>query len=306
MERYLAATLAGLLMVISGLPVSVSADPATSFHSTRAPVPAAECQSHVAYDRDLTLPGYLLPTSAGPRTCIPFTTVAAHPTAADRGDFYVDEFTDAKLRERWAACKLDKECHDRVYRQVMARHPPNKEYNLQDPHGRFLLGKIVEKGGDTDLTAIRRPGYFSRPPYNEAIAAVDAQTYMVEFTAPAEAYERLHQNMTAAIRIRGWYIRGAGIDAGKGARKRALIIASGGGGDRITAIDDPVDKAYVIDPKTGDTIPDDDWPNATTGVKGEAAWRQVWFVLHQAGFDVLALDRRGVGISGGFSDTNTL
>ena len=306
MQRYLAATLPGLLMMMGGLSVSVAADPAASFHSTRAPVPAPECQAHVAYDRDLTLPGYLLPTSAGPRTCIPFTTVAAHPTAADRGDFYVDEFTDAKLRERWAACKLDKECHDRVYKQVMARHPPNKEYNLKDAHGRFLLGKIEEKGGDTDLTTIRRPGYFSRPPYNEAIAAVDAQTYMVEFTAPAEAYERLHQNATADIRIRGWYIQGAGIDDGKGARKRALIIASGGGGDRVTAIDDPVDKAYVIDPKTGDTIPDDDWPNATTGVKGEAAWRQVWFVLHQAGFDVLALDRRGVGISGGFSDTNTL
>ena len=306
MQRYLAATLPGLLMVMGGLSVSVAADPAASFHSTRAPVPATECQAHVAYDRDLTLPGYLLPTSAGPRTCIPFTTVAAHPTTADRGDFYVDEFTDAKLRERWAACKLDKECHDRVYKQVMARHPPNKEYNLKDPHGRFLLGKIEEKGGDTDLTTIRRPGYFSRPPYNEAIAAVDTQTYMVEFTAPAEAYERLHQNTSADIRIRGWYIQGAGIDDGKGARKRVLIIASGGGGDRVTAIDDPVDKAYVIDPKTGDTIPDDDWPNATTGVKGEAAWRQVWFVLHQAGFDVLALDRRGVGISGGFSDTNTL
>jgi len=306
MQRSFAATLPGLLMVICGLPVSVAADPATGFHSTRAPVPATDCQAHVAYDRDLTLPGYLLPTSAGLRTCIPFTTVAAQPTAAERGDFYVDEFTDAKLRERWAACKLDTECHDRVYKQVMARHPPNKEYNLEDPHGRFLLGKIEEKGGDTDLSTIRRPGHFSRPPYSEAIAAVDSQTYIVEFTAPAEAYERLHQNMTADIRIRGWYIQGAGIDTGTGGKKRALIIASGGGGDRVTAIDDPVDKAYVIDPRTGETIPDDDWPNATTGVKGEAAWRQVWFVLHQAGFDVLALDRRGVGISGGFSDTNTL
>ncbi|HEY2402103.1 MAG TPA: hypothetical protein VGI23_17245, partial [Steroidobacteraceae bacterium] len=63
---------------------------------------------------------------------------------------------------------------------------------------------------------------------------------------------------------------------------------------------------YVVDPKTGNTIPNDDWPNATTGVKGQAVWRQAWFTLHQAGFDVLALDRRGVGISGGFSDTNTL
>jgi hypothetical protein len=306
MERHFLATALTVLMAISGLPPTFAADASTSFHSTRAPVPATDCQAHVAYDRDLTLPGYLLPTAAGPGTCIPFTTVAAQPPAADRGDFYVDEFTDAKLRERWAACKIDKECHDRVYKQVMARHPPNKEYNLKDPHGRFLLGKLAEKGGDTDLSSIRRPAYFARPPYEEAIAAVDAQTYMVEFTAPAEAYERLHQNMTAAIRIRGWYIQGVGVADGKGGRKRALIIASGGGGDRVTAIDDPVDKAYVVDPKTGETIPDDDWPNATTGVKGQAAWRKVWFDLHQAGFDVLALDRRGVGISGGFSDTNTL
>ena len=306
MERYFAATLLGLLMGIVGPRATVAADPASNFHPTRAPVPATDCQAHVAYDRDLTLPGYLLPTSAGPGTCIPFTTVSAQPAAGYRGDFYVDEFTDAKLRERWAACKIDKACYDRVYKQVIARHPPNKEYNLQDPHGRFLLGKIEEKGGDTDLGAIRRPAYFSRSPYNEAIAAADPQTYMVEFTAPSEAYERLHQHITADIRIRGWYIQGAGIDDGKGGRKRALIVASGGGGDRVTAIDDPVDKAYVIDPKTGNTIPDDDWPNATSGVKGEAVWRQVFFNLHQSGFDVLALDRRGVGISGGFSDTNTL
>jgi hypothetical protein len=306
MERYFAATLPGLLMVISGLKVTLAADSSTDFHSSRAPVPATDCQAHVAYDRDLTLPGYLLPTSAGPRTCIPFTTVSARPTAGYRGDFYVAEFTDAKLRTQWAACKADKDCYDRVYKQVIARHPPNKEYNLKDPHARFLLGKIEEKGSDTDLSTIRRPAYFSQPPYKEAIAAVDSQTYMVEFTAPAEAYERLHQHMTADIKIRGWYIQGAGIDDGKGGRKRALIIASGGGGDRITAVDDPVDKAYVIDPKTGNTIPQDDWPNATSGVKGEAVWRQVFFDLHQAGFDVLALDRRGVGISGGFSDTNTL
>jgi hypothetical protein len=286
------------LIVMSGLRVTLAAEP--------FPVPPPDCQAHVGYDRDLTLPGYLLPTSAGPKTCIPFTTAAAQPPAGYRGDFYVDEFTDAKLRERWAACKVDKACYDRVYKQVLARHPPNKEYNLEDPHARFLLGKIDEKGGDTDLSTIRRPAYFSRPPYNEAIAAADPQTYVVEFTAPAEAYERLHQHMTADIRIRGWYIRGAGIDDGKGGKKRALIIASGGGGDRVTAIDDPADKAYVIDPKTGNTLPNDDWPNATSGVKGEAVWHQMFFGLHQAGFDVLALDRRGVGISGGFSDTNTL
>lgn len=268
--------------------------------------PATDCTAHVGYDRDLTMPGYLLPTSAGPRTCIPFTTTRAHPPKGYKGDFYVDEFTDAKLRERWQECKKDKDCRKRVYDQVIKRHPPNHEYALKDAHGRFLLGKVDEKGGDTDLGQIRRPGFFARAPYNEPIAAADPDTYVVEFTAPVEAYERIHMKMTGDIKIRGWYIRGAGIDDGKGGRKRALIIMNGGGGDRITAIDDPKDVAYTIDPKTGETIPDDDWPKGGTGVQGERYWRQTWYRLHQAGFDVLAMDRRGVGISGGYSDTNTL
>ncbi len=268
--------------------------------------PATDCTAHVGYDRDLTMPGYLLPTSAGPRTCIPFTTARAHPPKGYKGDFYVDEFTDAKLRERWEECKKDKDCRKRVYDQVIKRHPPNHEYALKDPRGRFLLGKIDEKGGDTDLGQVRRPGFFARAPYNEPIAAADPNTYVVEFTAPVEAYERIHMKMTGDIKIRGWYIRGAGIDDGKGGRKRALIIMNGGGGDRITAIDDPKDVAYTIDLKTGETIPDDDWPKGGTGVQGERYWRQTWYRLHQAGFDVLAMDRRGVGISGGYSDTNTL
>lgn len=306
MKYCLAGRAFGLLLLAGGLVGLAAADAPRDFQPTIAPVPPPDCQAYVAYDRDMTLPGYLLPTSAGASTCIPFTSVAAHPPKGYQGDFYVNEFTDTKLRERWVACKANKQCYDRVYKQVMARHPPNKEYKLTDPHGRFLLGKIEEKGGDTDLTTIRRPAYFSRAPYNETIAAADGDTYIVEFTAPVEAYERLHQHMTGDIRIRGWYIRGAGIDDGKGHRKRALIISSGGGGDRITAIDDPSDQAYVVDPKTGNTIPNDDWPSAKTGVKGEAVWRAAWYTLHQAGFDVLAFDRRGVGISSGFSDTNTL
>src|ERR1700737_1705420 len=118
MKHYFAVTLLGLLMAITGLNAAAAADKSTHFHTTRAPVPPADCQAHVAYDRDLTLPGYLLPTSAGPRTCIPFTTVSAQPPAADKGDFYVDEFTDAKLRERWTACKADTVCYDRVYKQA--------------------------------------------------------------------------------------------------------------------------------------------------------------------------------------------
>lgn len=271
-----------------------------------AMLPPPDCHAYVAYDRDMVMPGYILPTKAGARTCIPFTSTRAHKPAGYHGDFYVDDFTDEKLRKRWEDCEHTPDCRKRVYDQVIKRRPPNKEYGLTDAKGRYLLGKIDEKGDATDLGQIRRPGFFARAPYAEPIAAADGDTYVVEFTAPVEAYERIHRHMTGDVKIRGWYIRGAGVEDGKGHRKRALIIMNGGGGDRITALDDPRDVAYAVDPKTGITIPDDDWPKGGTGVQGERYWRQTWFRLHQAGFDVLAMDRRGVGISGGFSDTNTL
>ena len=61
------------------------ADPAP-FHSTRAPVPSPDCKARVGYDRNMVLPGYLLPTSEGPRTCIPFTTAYYHPPFMRRFD----------------------------------------------------------------------------------------------------------------------------------------------------------------------------------------------------------------------------
>jgi hypothetical protein len=291
-------------LFVAALMLPAAAPPPT--RTAAAPVvPKFECEAYVAYDRDMKLPGYILPTKAGPRTCVPFTS-ALFPRPKDyQGDYYVDEFSDAKLRERWTACKADPACNKRVFAQVMKRHPPNREYALKDPHGRFLLGKVEEKGGATDLRTVRRPGFFARAPYAEPIAALDAQTFVVEFTVPVEAYERLHQGMKGDIRIRGWYIRGAGIDDGHGGRRRALIVHSGGGGDRIAAIDDPRDIAYVVD-ANGVTVPNDDWPNATTGVQGQRKWREAWRKLNEAGFDVLALDRRGIGLSGGYSDTNTL
>jgi hypothetical protein len=301
--RFSAAVLIALAAAIPFVP-AVRVQSSTVPNLPPEPVP--DCTARVGYDRDMVLPGYILPTSAGPRTCIPFTTALVRRPPDYKGDFYVNEFTDEKLRQRWEDCKKDKPCYDRVYKQVMARHPPNKEQSLTDAHARFLLGKIEEHGASTDLTTIRRPGYFASEPYKEPIALKESETYTVEFTAPPEAYERLQRHAIENIQLRGWYIRGTGIDEGNGHKVRSLIIISGGGGDRVTAIDDPRDKGYEIDPKTGATIPNDDFPNATTGVKGMAPWRRMAYVLNEAGFDVLQFDRRGIGISGGFSETNTL
>src|SRR3546814_14177255 len=71
---------------------------------TRAPVPPFECKAYVAYDRDMELPGYWIATSAGDRTCVPFTSTLNQPPEGYRGDYYVDEFTDTKPIGR-ASCR---------------------------------------------------------------------------------------------------------------------------------------------------------------------------------------------------------
>lgn len=291
------------VVIMSG--AILSGEASAQARGATPPVPPFECEAMVHYDREMKLPGYILPTSAGPRTCIPFTTSLHRPPTGYKGDYYVDEFTDAKLRARWEACEEDKNCRKRVFDQVHKRRPPNHEFRNHDARDRFLLGKVQEQGARTDLAQIRRPAFFARQPYAEPFSAVDGDTSVVEFTVPVEAYERLHLGMDGTWRIRGWYIRGEGVEGPDGTRRRALIISSGGGGDRIAAIDDPRDVHYTVS-KDGTTVPNDDWPSKRTGFQGMRYWREVWRRLHEAGYDVLALDRRGVGISGGYSDTNTL
>src|SRR5690606_40941407 len=63
----------------------------------------------------------------------PFSTVKAKPPANYVGDFYVDEFSDERLRAKWADCKLEEKCRERVGKQIQARRPPNKEYRNTNP-----------------------------------------------------------------------------------------------------------------------------------------------------------------------------
>jgi hypothetical protein len=263
-----------------------------------------DCEAYVAYDRDMKLPGYLVAGTDGTSACVPFTTVGARPPAGYAGDFYVAEFAEAKLREDWLACKADATCAARILRVIEARSPPNRERRIEDPHRRHLLGKVPETT-DLDLRLVRRPAFFARAPYGESIAAAEPSTYTIEFTAPPEPYERIHRGLTTPVKLRGWYLRGAGVADSRGRRQRALVVMTGGGGTRLVAIEHPSDRLYGVDPATGKTSINS-FPNATTGSPGQAGWRALIAMFHQAGFDVLAYDRRGVGVSSGYSDTNTL
>jgi pimeloyl-ACP methyl ester carboxylesterase len=269
------------------------------------PEPAAECEARVGYDRDRKMTGYILPTAAGERTCIPFSTVGQRPPADYRGDFYVDEFSDQRLRARWADCKKDKKCRKRVGEQIHDRRPPNKEFRTTDPAHIHLLGKLPQdETGDIDLARVRRPAFFAAAPWNEAFAALDARAHTVEFTAPRDPHEILHHKMKGDVRLRGWYIGGDGVDDGAGGKKRALIVMTPGGGGRIAAITHPDDQLYRI--KDDGETKINKFPSERSGGTGQQLWRDLARTYNEAGFDVLLYDRRGVGVSTGFNDINTL
>lgn len=267
-------------------------------------IPPTDCHAWVGADRNAELPGYLLPQPSGAIQCVPLLLTANKPPAGYHGDFYVDEFTDAKLKARWAACKVDAACFQRIDEQMQRWLPPNKARatrvtGLVDPVGK------IEPDGAVDLRQIRKPGFFGKPPYAEAVAEADGRTHVVEFTVPRDPLERLALNLQGNIKLRGWYVEGAGVADGRGGHTRALVIMSPGGSGQLTAIQHPADVAITIDPATRRAEPVR-YPNTTTEGIGMRMWRDHLYALNRAGFDVLAYDRRGEGLSGGYSDTNTL
>lgn len=266
--------------------------------------PATDCTAWVGTDRNTELPGYRLPQSDGRLVCVPLLLTAAKPPAGDAGNYHVAEFTDAKLKQRWADCKADAACFARIDAQIQRWLPPNKERatrvtGMVDPVGR------IDSDGEVDLRQIRKPGFFAKAPYREPVAEADGRTHVVEFTVPRDPLERLKLNMPGDIKLRGWYVEGVGVDDGQGRRVRALVIMSPGGGGQLTAISHPDERAITIDPATRRATAVR-FPNATTEGIGMDMWRDHLYALNRAGFDVLAYDRRGEGLSGGFSDTNTL
>ncbi len=271
----------------------------------RPPAPATDCKAWVGTDRNKELPGYIIPKPSGGTVCVPLLLSAFAAPEGYKGDFHIEEFTDAKLKERWSSCKADPACFARVDGQMKRWLPPNKARSPRTTGAVDPIGKIDSDDPSVDLSQIRRPRFFAKAPYEEGIARADERTYIVEFTVPRDTFERIDLKMNDPIKLRGWYIEGAGVDDGKGGRIRALVLMAPGGGNQLTAIQHPDEKSYRIDPATRKTA-GIAFPNATTETMGMRWYRENLQALNEAGFDVLAYDRRGEGISGGFSDTNTL
>jgi hypothetical protein len=245
--------------------------------------------------------GYLPAFKDNKRVSIPFMPVTIQPPLGYRGDFYVDEFTAPKLKQRWQELKVKDPA---AAKKIMDSLGIGKK--LEYRHIGSLGSNGVVNGNDSlKLTEIRRPAFFGQSPYFEDIAKVEQDTYTVEFTVPRGLYEQRILKVTEPIKLRGWFIKGKGILNANGKRTHALIIYNTGHSCQLCAIQHPDAPYSVFDPKTkqyiGVSYPSKDFQTERGGSLSE---RQRFYEYNKAGFDVLTVDKRAHGYSGGFNARN--
>jgi hypothetical protein len=235
---------------------------------------------------------------------IPFGQPSHLPPIGYQGDFYVDEFTDAKIKQAWQELKeKDPEAAKKVV-DGLGYKDGKKEKRVI---GALDSNGVINGNDDLKLTAIRRPAFFGQTPYFEKIAKVEQDTYTVEFTVPRGYYERSQLKLFTPIKLRGWFIKGKGVPNAQGKRVHAVFIYFEGAGGQFTAIQHPDAPYCVWDIRTkqykGVKYPNKDFQTEQWGKRQD---RQYLYDFNQAGFDVLIVDKRGHGISGGVNMYDSL
>jgi pimeloyl-ACP methyl ester carboxylesterase len=237
---------------------------------------------------------------------IPFKPTSILSPIGYQGDFYVDEFTDAKIKQAWQELKVN---DPEAAKKILAGMSGNTD---AQPHRFRNTGSLDHQGvgvngnDDLKLADIRRPVFFGQAPYFEDIAKVDQDTYTVEFTVPRDLYERYQLKLTKPIKLRGWFIKGKGVPDTQGKRTHALVIFIDGYSREMCGIqhpDAPFYYVYNVQTKQYGNVPNynkifqsEEW--------GSRQIRQCLYNFNQAGFDVLMADKRGTGYSGGVNANN--
>ena len=249
----------------------------------------------VGWDQNRPMPAYRIDGELAP-----FTPLGQFPPAGTKGDWRADAFTDAEIKSRWRLA--DEDVRERIRQKASFLTVPHqfRATGGLDPRGR------IDPHGDVDLRDIRRPAFFGAAPWNEEIAEVETLTSVVEFEVPRDPHEVLHLGLTGPVRLRGWHIAGDGVPDGKGGRKRALAVLTAGRSIETTVIHHPEDPACVWNAEVRGWLPTS-YPDQVRRTEGFGArpWRTYPLAFVRAGFDVLTLDKRGHGISGGANDSNT-
>lgn len=260
-----------------------------------------ESSAYVGYGWNGVLPAFKGMDPEG-EVSIPIVPTGLQAPTDYQGDFYVDEFTHEKLQQKWEELQTNNpEAAQKMADAV--RGMVNSQFRVTgsvDPRGK------IDPHGSVNLSDIRRPAFFGQAPYYEDIAKTENATYTLEFTVPRDTYERLELNETTPVKLRGWFMQGAGIPDGKGQRIHVLAILVAGLSVEITAIQHPDDPTYLYnnDNKTYAPV---SYPSEERKTEkwGARQWRQYFYAFYEAGFDLLLMDKRGHGISGGMNGVNS-
>ncbi len=265
-------------------------------------VPRPDGTVMVGWDQNSEFPAYRVPAAGGGDELVPFTPMAQFAPEGATGDYFVDHFTDAAIKARWMAARRDPATRARILARVADLQIPHefRGTGLLDPRGR-----IDPHAERVDLSAIRRPGFFAAAPWAETVAALDPLTSVVEIEVPREPHETIHMGLGGSFRLRGWHFAGHGVPDGRGGRVKALAILVSGRNIETTAIHHPDDDACYWDARhrawLQKSYPNGDGRSESGGTR---TWRTYLAAFVAAGFDVLTLDKRGHGISGGRNDSN--
>jgi hypothetical protein len=231
---------------------------------------------------------------------IPFIPVGIRPPIGYQGDFYVNEFTDAKIKQVWQELRVKDPA---AAQKILASVRANTDETMSNMYR--LTGSLDPKGAvngndDLKLTEIRRPAFFGQAPFFEAIGKVEKDTYTVEFTVPRGPYEQLQLKLSKPVKLRGWFIKGKGVPNAQGKRVHALVIYMDANTRQLFGIQHPEASYYVYNEQTKQYI-GPPYPNKNLQIEqwGARQTRQYLYAFNQAGFDVLAVDNRGHGYSGG-------
>jgi pimeloyl-ACP methyl ester carboxylesterase len=254
-----------------------------------------DSSAYVGYDWNCFLPAF----KDAKGVTIPFKPTSIRPSIGYQGDFYVDEFSDAKIKQAWQELKTKDPAAAKKILDGMSGATPNPERRFV---GSLGTNGMVDGNNDLKLTVVRRPAFFGQAPYFEDIAKVEKDTYTVEFTVPRGPYEQLQLKLTDPIKLRGWFVKGKGITDAQGKRTHALLIYMDGNTRQLFGIQHPDAPPYLYDVQTkqykGVPYPNKNFESEGWGIRQT---RQYLYAFNQAGFDVLAMDNRGHGYSGGIN-----
>ena len=255
----------------------------------------------VGWDLNRQLPAYRVPHGEI-EELVPFAPAVNRLQKTSTIDQRIDEFMDAAIKTRWQKAGLDRELRQHI--EALA--------------GRFLVpkrfcatGSLDRRGridpfAEVDLSEIRRPGFFGKAPWSEPIAALEPHTSIVEVEVPREPHEVLKLGNSDPIKLRGWYVEGKGIAHPDGTTVRALAVLVSGRSAETLTIHHPDDNVCQWDARSAEWI---GIPYPINGkhseIWGGRYWRSYITAFHRAGFDVLTVDKRGHGVSGGDSSSNT-